>query len=414
MNIISSFLLLFLFAAPSASAAAFPDVSASHEHAIAIEYVRDQGIVSGYPDGTYGPENTVNRAEFTKIVIESVASREEIQNCNLSRVTYLSDVDTEAWYVPYLCVGVARGIISGHLPSSADPYFGAAEPINLIAAAKVVTAAMRIGEPPLDCLADWGRACIEAAQQGDPWYRRHVLALEERNAIPLSVLGLQQYLTRGEMAEIIYRLDAGIEGKSTRTYEELKEGVRPTAAEWREYRNDVVGYRMEYPVEYGAGSNTYAISDAECAIEVSVGPIRVSVNTPDDLEPERNLPEEMREYLRMPLEARILKLWSENRKEAEEDAEKELGSLDELTVDGAPAYRFWTTGTFASYSGGWVQPEKGYVLFFDDGDRMFQMSYSSRDAEIVDRMIRSYESIDATYTAETLYDAALACDAERR
>ncbi|MBN2306964.1 S-layer homology domain-containing protein, partial [Candidatus Peregrinibacteria bacterium] len=47
---------------------AFIDIQ-QHKYETAINYLREQGIVQGYDDGSYKPDSTINRAEFMKIVM---------------------------------------------------------------------------------------------------------------------------------------------------------------------------------------------------------------------------------------------------------------------------------------------------------------------------------------------------------
>ncbi|MBI3336572.1 S8 family serine peptidase [Candidatus Peregrinibacteria bacterium] len=49
----------------------FPDVSADYPHAPAIAWAKESGVVQGYPDGYFRPRRSVNRAEFLKILMES-------------------------------------------------------------------------------------------------------------------------------------------------------------------------------------------------------------------------------------------------------------------------------------------------------------------------------------------------------
>ncbi|MFH0821038.1 MAG: S-layer homology domain-containing protein, partial [Candidatus Peregrinibacteria bacterium] len=60
--------------------AIFLDVQ-SHPYEQAIEFVQQKGIVQGYPDGYYRPDQLINRAEFSKIVIESQFSSAAIDDC---------------------------------------------------------------------------------------------------------------------------------------------------------------------------------------------------------------------------------------------------------------------------------------------------------------------------------------------
>lgn len=49
----------------------FPDVTASTAYIEAVDGLKQLGIVDGYPDGTFGPARNINRAEFAKIVVNA-------------------------------------------------------------------------------------------------------------------------------------------------------------------------------------------------------------------------------------------------------------------------------------------------------------------------------------------------------
>ena len=67
-----------------------------------------KGVLGGYPDGTFKPENNVTRAEFAKMLATSL----NIQ-ATTSISTY-SDVDSNDWYAPYVLALSNRGIITGY------------------------------------------------------------------------------------------------------------------------------------------------------------------------------------------------------------------------------------------------------------------------------------------------------------
>ncbi|MBN1495009.1 S-layer homology domain-containing protein [Candidatus Peregrinibacteria bacterium] len=50
--------------------AGFPDINVDDPRCPAIEYVKKQGIFIGYPDGNFQPDNAINRAETVKVIIE--------------------------------------------------------------------------------------------------------------------------------------------------------------------------------------------------------------------------------------------------------------------------------------------------------------------------------------------------------
>ncbi|HEY1599247.1 MAG TPA: S-layer homology domain-containing protein, partial [Pirellulales bacterium] len=58
----------------SASMPHFADVASSDPYAAAIEWAQSHGIIQGYPDDTFRPDAIVNRAEFLKIVLTAAGA----------------------------------------------------------------------------------------------------------------------------------------------------------------------------------------------------------------------------------------------------------------------------------------------------------------------------------------------------
>lgn len=186
----------------------FSDVPTSHENSDAIFYVKSHGLVHGYEDGTYKPDNTINRAEFMKILMSSLDDDGPV-----CKIAPFSDVDQTAWYATFAHKARCRGIVAGYLDGTFKPM----NAINLAEAAKIIVNAERVQQLPL--LAEDGSATVP---ESDPWYEQYVMALALYNAIPTSITSFDQNITRGEMAEMIYRLRMGSGGKPSRTYEELR------------------------------------------------------------------------------------------------------------------------------------------------------------------------------------------------
>ena len=76
------------------SGTAFNDIN-SHWAKDTIEKWKDKGVISGYPDGTFKPDNPVTRAELTKILTLAFDLQER------SPLGY-EDVKSENWYYSYL------------------------------------------------------------------------------------------------------------------------------------------------------------------------------------------------------------------------------------------------------------------------------------------------------------------------
>lgn len=194
----------------------FPDVSDAHQYYTAINYVRSKGIVQGYPDGTYKPEQNINRAEFTKIIVGAAmgynpdndnAEYDILSTVGLS----FSDLGNPAWYNPYLRKAVQQEVINGY----PDGTFKPAQNISFVEAAKIIV--ISFGYP---------------INVDDIWYKPYVLKLEEFKSIPVSIESFTYNITRAEMAEMIYRLMEKIVDKESQTYDDFSE---PTGSNQTEF-----------------------------------------------------------------------------------------------------------------------------------------------------------------------------------
>lgn len=192
-RIMALFLVVPLLVSSNFATATFSDVPSTHPNFDAINYVQEQGIVQGYPDGTFRPDSLINRAEFVKIIIEAVlAGQAGGSNC-------FPDAKAE-WFAKYVCFARLKNFIDGY----PDGTFKPANNVNFVESAKILTNVFGYNLQP-----------------GMPWYEPYVRKLAELKAIPLSISSFEQKLTRGEMAEMVYRLKAKITNKASKTYEEL-------------------------------------------------------------------------------------------------------------------------------------------------------------------------------------------------
>jgi uncharacterized secreted protein with C-terminal beta-propeller domain len=177
----------------------FNDVAGDYINATAIDYLKTAGVISGYPDGSYMPQNEINRAEFTKIVVGAIYTDVKGSNC-------FPDVK-EDWYAPYVCTAKEKGIIEGY----PDGNFKPDAKIKFSEASKIIANTLGGGVDPNALLSSSGQ-----------WYQPYVMSLESRKDIPLSVEFFDENVTRDEMAEMIYRLKANVTTKATRTYKEIE------------------------------------------------------------------------------------------------------------------------------------------------------------------------------------------------
>lgn len=85
----------------------FSDIN-GHWAEESIKRLSVQGLVNGFEDGTFHPDDTVTRAQFVKMIISALGNDME----EVVEQTF-SDVSTEAWYAPYVEMAYKYGIIAG-------------------------------------------------------------------------------------------------------------------------------------------------------------------------------------------------------------------------------------------------------------------------------------------------------------
>jgi uncharacterized secreted protein with C-terminal beta-propeller domain len=174
----------------------FSDVDEWDTYNMAIEYLREDEVVVGYEDGTYGIDQDINRAEFLKIVMEVSEYEAEGEDC-------YPDV-TDQWFASYICAATDLGFVDGY----DDGYFRPENDINFAEASKMITNIL--GMP--------------VVTEADQWFSGYVLALEDTDSIPAEIDSFDKKITRGEMAEMIWRIDTETTYKVSNTYSNIQAG----------------------------------------------------------------------------------------------------------------------------------------------------------------------------------------------
>ena len=111
--LILSFLIVISTFVPSFGVTPVNDYE-SHWAKDEIQLAFDAGIVKGYLDGSFKPDNTITRAEFFEIVNNTF-------NFNsMSEITY-TDVEDDDWYASTIAKAKEAGYISGYPDGSIQP-----------------------------------------------------------------------------------------------------------------------------------------------------------------------------------------------------------------------------------------------------------------------------------------------------
>lgn len=172
----------------------FKDIK-NHSYREAIEYVQDHGIVKGYSDGTYKPDSPINRAEFSKILIETILGNTPAK----VSPSCFPDIEEDMWFEPYVCEAKKRKILSGY----PDGTFGGTNNINVAESAKILVNSFSIS--------------FKETNPTSYWYTPYIVALNDQHNLPTSITLASQALTRGEMAEMIMRIKTGTKTKPSLT-----------------------------------------------------------------------------------------------------------------------------------------------------------------------------------------------------
>ncbi len=179
-----------------------PEGSAGFE---GIEYLRNGNVLTGYEDGTFKPDNRLNRAEFAKLIANPfIMKNSRVTDCMSENIAdddqtvYFPDVNRDAWYAASVCVVKVAKIVDGYDDGTYKPN----RTINVAEAMKMLAGVF---------------AYETKTEPTDDWFMPYARALAERNAIPTSITGFGDPITRGEMAEILYRLKADRQDKASQT-----------------------------------------------------------------------------------------------------------------------------------------------------------------------------------------------------
>lgn len=207
--------ILFLMTLCTAYAS-FPDVPQDHEHFKAIDYLQTKGVIGGYEDGTYMPDNPVNRVEALKIILLSsgVEIGEEFESS-------LPDVPEDAWFYSYVGEALKRGIVAGY----DDFTFRPANQINLVETLKMAILAFS----------------LEVPESGTNWYDKYLDFALSKNIILLDDEGLShpdEVMTRASFSEILYRF-AFMKENGLDSF--------PLSQDWEYYEKSSDYYRLKIP-----------------------------------------------------------------------------------------------------------------------------------------------------------------------
>lgn len=188
----------------------FSDVPPDSPAFQAVEYLKAQGVIAGYGDGTFRPGNPVNRAEAVKIIVAPLVPADQFPT---SMSAVYGDVPPVAWFAPYVEVARTKlGIIDG--PPKARLFAGE-RPVTKAEFLKMLLLAHKIdpgafGEIRLPLALD--------VPNPDEWYypyMRYALTASVTMVSSDGNLAPGRALTRADVALLLHRFLMYRQGRRT-------------------------------------------------------------------------------------------------------------------------------------------------------------------------------------------------------
>ena len=173
----------------------FNDVPADHTYVDGIQFLFDRKIVVGNPDGSFEPDDILNRAEGLTMIVRAVFEYYDFNTDSLEQYKNngcFSDVGPGLWYTKYICFSFSNGWVIGY----SDGNYSPGKYVNFVEGLKII-------------YKGFDFKYIEGAPI---WYKYVVEDASLYNYIPITISDFGQYLTRAEMADIIARVIKFYEG----------------------------------------------------------------------------------------------------------------------------------------------------------------------------------------------------------
>ncbi|MBD3328262.1 peptidoglycan DD-metalloendopeptidase family protein [Candidatus Peregrinibacteria bacterium] len=171
----------------------FTDIGYDHKNYEAIKFLKDTGIIKGYPDGSYKPDQVVSRVEALKIILEASRS-----NLITARELPFPDTSANEWYSDYVVTAFNKKIIDGY----PDGKFKPANTVNRAEFLKILFNGLDLD------LEENVKKDLYKDVPREEWFAKYVQYGKERYLVvdkSTRYFLPEEGMTRADVAETVYR-----------------------------------------------------------------------------------------------------------------------------------------------------------------------------------------------------------------
>lgn len=137
----------------------FSDMKETDYYAQAATALEQLDILAGYPDGTFGAEKSITRAEMAVIVCRMIDKETDAENAKGE--TIFGDVSSDHWASGYINIASKEGIING----DGNGKFRPEDDVKHEEAIKMVVCALGYGDEVEVDAKDWSKGYLEIADE---------------------------------------------------------------------------------------------------------------------------------------------------------------------------------------------------------------------------------------------------------
>jgi hypothetical protein len=229
-----NYILLLLFCSllsplfsDSALAKEYSDLNEESPYFVAIQEFSDAGILEGYSDGTFKPNQPINRAEALKVILKAF----KVDTSSLNGNENFKDVSSQDWFYPFVIKAVEQKIVQGFQ----DGTFKPANQVLFSESLKMSLVAQGFNQD------EFTYTDFHPSVKSEDWFSKYFAYGFEKNFVSLETnggLNPTRALNRGEFVDLVYRIS------STE-----KDQALDISYNWKEETNPQ-GLSIEYPFEW--------------------------------------------------------------------------------------------------------------------------------------------------------------------